>query len=295
MYNDIPKLPITHPEIKSEPPTVMAVIATKEPIDDLINYYSSWDRLKRAVTWLKRFLKVLQKKAQPSAYLTADEVTNAEQCIIKHVQTSAFSADMKRLVSGRTLPIHSPLHRLDPYIDDDGLLVGGGGGGRLRHSGLQLSAKHPCILPYRHPVSSFVARSVHERCHLGREWVVSLIRKSYWIINVRSLVYKTCKDCVTCKKLFAPSAVQKMADLLKSYCSITSFHLTKYQLIASDHIQSSIAEPPANDMVVYSHATCSLHGRPFLRILHQWHAKVHIQTWKAITHQVRQGHKLYCC
>ena len=117
---------------------------------------------------------------------------------------------MKRLVSGRTLPTHSPLHRLDPYIDDDGLLVVGG---RLRHSGLQLSAKHPCILPYRHTVSSLVARSVHERCHLGREWVVSLIRKSYWIINVRSLVYKTCKDCVTCKKLFAPSAVQKMADL----------------------------------------------------------------------------------
>ena len=116
MYNDIPKLPITHPEIKSEPPTVMAVIATKEPIDDLINYYSSWDRLKRAVAWLKRFLKVLQKKAQPSAYLTADEVTNAEQCIIKHVQTSAFSADMKRLVSGRTLSIHSPLHRLDPTL-----------------------------------------------------------------------------------------------------------------------------------------------------------------------------------
>ena len=156
----IPKLPITHPEIKSEPSTTMAVIATKEPMDDLINYYSNWDRLKRAVAWLKRFLKVLQKKAQPSAYLVADEITNAEQCIIKHVQTSVFPADMKRLVSGRTLSRQSPLHRLDPYIDDDGLLVVGG---RRRHSGLQLSAKDPCILPYRHPVSSLVARSVRER------------------------------------------------------------------------------------------------------------------------------------
>ena len=249
MYNDIPKLPITHPEIKSEPPTVMAVIATKEPIDDLINYYSSWDRLKRAVAWLKRFLKVLQKKAQPSAYLTADEVTNAEQCIIKHVQTSAFSADMKRLVSGRTLPIHSPLHRLDPYIDDDGLLVVGG---RLRHSGLQLSAKHPCILPYRHPVSSLVARSVHERCHLGREWVVSLIRKSYWIINVRSLVYKTCKDCVTCKKLFAPSAVQKMADLPEERL--------QYDKLPFDHVSADCFGPYS---VKYRRTTCKRYGCVF--------------------------------
>ena len=154
----------------------MAVIATKEPIDELINHYSSWRRLKRSVAWLKRFLKVLQKKAQPSDHLEADEVAWAEQCIIKHVQSSAFSADIKRLISGTTLPRHSPLYNLDPYINDDGLLVVGG---RLRHSGLQLSAKHPCILPYRHPVSSLVARSVHERCHLGREWVVSLIRKSY--------------------------------------------------------------------------------------------------------------------
>ena len=249
MYNDIPKLPITCPEIKSEPPTVMAVIATKEPIDDLINYYSSWDRLKRAVAWLKRFLKVLQKKAQPSAYLTADEVTNAERCIIKHVQTSAFSADMKRLVSGRTLPIHSPLHRLDPYTDDDGLLVVGG---RLRHSGLQLSAKHPCILPYRHTVSSLVARSDHECCHLGREWVVSLIRKSYWIINVRSLVYKTCKDCVTCKKLFAPSAVQKMADLPEERL--------QYDKLPFDHVSADCFGPYS---VKYRRTTCKRYGCVF--------------------------------
>ena len=104
MYSDIPKLPITHTEIKSELPTAVAVIATKEPMDDLINYYSNWDRFKRAVAWLKRFLKVLQKKAQPSAYLIADEITNAEKCIFKHVQTSTFSADIKRLVSGKTLP-----------------------------------------------------------------------------------------------------------------------------------------------------------------------------------------------
>ena len=199
--------------------------------------------------WLKRFLKVLQKKAQPSAYLTADEVTNAEQCIIKHVQTSAFSADMKRLVSGRTLPIHSPLHRLDPYIDDDGLLVVGG---RLRHSGLQLSAKHPCILPYRHPVSSLVARSVHERCHLGREWVVSLIRKSYWIINVRSLVYKTCKDCVTCKKLFAPSAVQKMADLPEERL--------QYDKLPFDHVSADCFGPCS---VKYRRTTCKRYGCVF--------------------------------
>ena len=244
-----PTLPNIHPEIKPEAPTAMAVIATKEPIDELINHYSSWHRLKRSVAWLKRFLKVLQKKAQPSNHLEADEVTCAEQCIIKHVQSSAFSADIKRLVSGTTLPRHSPLYNLDPYINDDGLLVVGG---RLRHSGLQLSAKHPCILPYRHPVSTLVARSVHERCHLGREWVVSLIRKSYWIIKVRSLVYKTCKDCMTCKKLFAPSGVQKMADLPEERL--------QYDKLPFDHVSVDCFGPY---LVKYRRTTCKRYGCVF--------------------------------
>ena len=244
-----PTLPNIHPEIKPEAPTAMAVIATKEPIDELINHYSSWHRLKRSVAWLKRFLKVLQKKAQPSDHLEADEVACAEQCIIKHVQLSAFSADIKRLISGTTLPRHSPLYNLDPYINDDGLLVVGG---RLRHSGLQLSAKHPCILPYRHPVSSLVARSVHERCHLGREWVVSLIRKSYWIIKVRSLVYKTCNDCITCKKLFAPSGVQKMADLPEERL--------QYDKLPFDHVSVDCFGPYS---VKYRRTTCKRYGCVF--------------------------------
>ena len=244
-----PTLPNIHPEIKPEAPTAIAVIATKEPIDELINHYSSWHRLKRSVAWLKRFLKVLQKKAQPSNHLEADEVACAEQCIIKHVQWSAFSADIKRLVSGTTLPRHSPLYNLDLYINDDGLLVVGG---RLRHSGLQLSAKHPCILPYRHPVSTLVARSVHERCHLGREWVVSLIRKSYWIIKVRSLVYKTCKDCITCKKLFAPSGVQKMADLPEERL--------QYDKLPFDHVSVDCFGPYS---VKYRRTTCKRYGCVF--------------------------------
>ena len=243
-----PTLPNIHPEIKPEAPTAMAVIATKEPIDELINHYSSWHRLKRSVAWLKRFLKVLQKKAQPSDHLEADEVAWAEQCIIKHIQSSAFSADIKRLISGTTLPRHSPLYNLDPYINDDGLLVVGG---RLRHSGLKLS-KHPCILPYRHPVSSLVARSVHERCHLGREWVVSLIKKSYWIIKVRSLVYTTCKDCITCKKLFAPSGVQKMADLPEERL--------QYDKLPFDHVSVDCFGPHS---VKYRRTTCKRYGCVF--------------------------------
>ena len=82
---------------------------------------------------------------------------------------------------------YSSLYNLDPYIYDCGLLVVGG---RLRHSGLQLSAKHPCILPYRHPVSTLVTRSVHDRCHLGREWVLSqkvLLDHQSEIIGVQDL------------------------------------------------------------------------------------------------------------
>ena len=59
----------------------------------------------------------------------------------------------------------------------------------------------------------------HNRCHVGTEWLLSQLRMKYWIIKARSVIKQVKRKCVTCRRLYAPPASQKMADLPPDRCS----------------------------------------------------------------------------
>ena len=134
----------------------------------------------------------------------------SEEKVIRHVQQDAFHTELALLASKQRIPRGHYLEKLDPLVNDRGILVVGG---RLHHTNLGEDQKHPPILPSKHVISKLICKSVHERCHLGREWVVSLVRRNYWIPKIREIVYKVCKDCIMCKILFAKCNTQKMANL----------------------------------------------------------------------------------
>jgi len=70
------------------------------------------------------------------------------------------------------------------------------------------------ILPKVHPVVTLVVRHFHVlSCHAGREHVVSLIRRRYWIIKCRLAVRRVLSACVICKRLKVEPLGQRMADL----------------------------------------------------------------------------------
>ena len=73
--------------------------------------------------------------------------------------------------------------------------------------------KFPIILPYQNNISTLIVRSIHNRCHLGSEWLLSLLYKKFCIIKARSVIRRVSMNCVTCKKLFAAASCQKMVDL----------------------------------------------------------------------------------
>ena len=66
IQNSNPSLPDSHPDIKAEPQISMVVVAKREPMDLLIDYYSDWEKLKRAVAWIQMVFRVLNKDAQPA-------------------------------------------------------------------------------------------------------------------------------------------------------------------------------------------------------------------------------------
>ena len=56
----------------------------------------------------------------------------------------------------------STLYRLDPFVDDNGILRVGG---RLRRARPEYKEKHPAILPKGNHVSKLIVRHYHGQVH----------------------------------------------------------------------------------------------------------------------------------
>ena len=208
-------IPDDDPEIKKETTSMVSKTDVAHPIDTLLNYYSSYYRLKKAVCWLLRVKNVLRKSIRIKGAITLPEMTIAEMYILKHVQSSAYSTEIKHLTSHGHVQISSTIRKLDPVLDSDELLVVGG---RLNDAPVMISARHPIILPYEHRLSQLIVEDTHGATHLGTEWTLSQLRCKYWITKCRKLILKVKSKCITCKKLFGQTMNQKMAHLPPERC-----------------------------------------------------------------------------
>ncbi|XP_068224528.1 uncharacterized protein, partial [Palaemon carinicauda] len=187
---------------------VSAVTISEEPhgFTRLIEYFSSWSRLQKAVSVFQQLKSILSGKRKGCV------TTDAERAIIMYVQREVFGDEVKALSRELSVGKSSPIYKLDPFLDsEDGLLKVGG---RLRRSDIPQSAKHPILLPKKHHVTTLLIRHEHELlAHSGRNHVLSNLRQKYWIINANATVRNVLFHCVTCRKLKEPALSQKMADL----------------------------------------------------------------------------------
>ena len=185
-----------------------------DPIETLVNHYSSWYRLKRAIAWLLHFKQWLRRKQTDMRHnkdISVQDLQEAEKVLIKHVQKRHYTKEISGLTSShfKDSSIRS-LRSLDPVLDTDGILRVGG---RMKFSSVNEVSKQPVIIPFSHPIARIIVQEFHNKAHLGTEWVLSHIRRKYWIVKARSLIKNISRKCVTCRKLYAPPAWQKMADL----------------------------------------------------------------------------------
>ncbi|XP_068234193.1 uncharacterized protein [Palaemon carinicauda] len=187
---------------------VSAVKISEEPhgFTRLIEYFSSWSRLQKAVSVFQQLKSILSVKRKGSV------TTDAERAIIMYVQREVFGDEVKALSRELSVGKSSPIYKLDPFLDsEDGLLKVGG---RIRKSDIPRYAKHPILLPKKHHVTTLLIRHKHELlAHSGRNHVLSNLRQKYWIINANATVRNVLFHCITCRKLKEPALSQKMADL----------------------------------------------------------------------------------
>lgn len=204
---------------------VSLVQPTPVEIDELFNRFSSWFKLKKFVTWTLRYKSQLRyaaakrKRSEAKPFhserkilpLDVKEMEDAEEAIIKAVQSRSFSEELSSLASAqKEVKKSSRIVKLDPILVNGVIRVGG----RLHNSPIGQEAKHPVILPKEHHVSALIIHHYHLISgHSGVEHTLSLIRLKYWITQARVSIRRMLSSCFNCKRRQAPVSQQKMASL----------------------------------------------------------------------------------
>jgi transposase InsO family protein len=224
------------PEVKQCKQANLIQAAEEDILTKMFKRFSSWERLRVAVAWLLRYKNFLVKayrlrhrkvnnaNAERSGAVTVQELKDAEMEIIKYVQRQSFPREITSLkeckpsrskcgvlVSGKkTVERTSPTFKLNPLLLDDVLCVGG----RLENASIPERSKHPPILPKENHVCELIVRHYHLMYgHAGKEHVLSLIRRDFWIIRARVMVKRLIGQCFDCRRRNAPPCEQVMADL----------------------------------------------------------------------------------
>ena len=142
--------------------------------------------------------------------ITVSDLQEAENLILKAAQEDGFSEELKVLQNMTKYPsdhkaIQSPnqeiktsskLYRLDPFLDENGIIRVGG---TIKRSVFSIEEIHPVLLPKDCAVTELLLSHFHAKCcHAGRNSTLNEIRASgYRIMKGRACVTSFIHKCVT--------------------------------------------------------------------------------------------------
>ena len=207
------------PEVKQERKICLATAQCITDICDIFLRFSSWYKLKKCISWILRYknnlLKVAKREKKvdgkaESPFISIEEMNQAEYEILKNVQIQYFQEKYEDLAMGRGVKKSSRLIKLDPVLHKGLIRVGG----RLTFANIAEDTKHQIILPKESHVTKLIIEHFHIASgHSGREYVLSLLRRKYWILKGSSTVRTILSRCFNCRLRQSPPVRQKMADL----------------------------------------------------------------------------------
>ncbi|UYV72368.1 hypothetical protein LAZ67_9002823 [Cordylochernes scorpioides] len=180
---------------------------------EVVTKYSTFNKTRRIIAWCLRFItncRVSLKKREIGT-LSKKELENAVIRIIGWIQEDEFGEEMQDLRNTGHASRKSRILQLNPFIDATGMLRVGG---RIQFANVGPDQKFPLLLPKNHHFTKLIILHFHTRyLHAGPQLVLSLIRNSYWIMGGRDIVRRIIKQCITCFRFRAKTAVQIMGNL----------------------------------------------------------------------------------
>lgn len=204
------KLSVGDPELRKVTTLkTTASVSNEFNIVDRLTVFSRWSTAVGAVARLKRAATVSRNSQSPAS---CSERKDSEMFIIKSLQRKSFPGEIHELCSTQSIKGTSPLYKLDPYLDEHGIIRVGG---RLKKGDMPEEVKHPIILPKESHVTKLLISHLHEQIkHQGRGITLNEIRSNgYWIIGGSKAVQSVIHKCIICRKLRRPVEEQRMADL----------------------------------------------------------------------------------
>ena len=176
-----------------------------------LSQFSSWTKMKRIVALCLQFPKE-SERGRSRSELCVQLLSQAETAIVKMVQSETYGLEIQQLQEEGKIPSAKPIAKLDPFLDDQGVLRVGG---RLRQADMAFNKKHPALLPKEHPVTKALLLHLHQHtAHQGRGMLVSTLRNNgFWIVGASRMAGSLIHKCVTCRKLRGTLCEQRMADL----------------------------------------------------------------------------------
>ncbi|ODM87348.1 Pro-Pol polyprotein, partial [Orchesella cincta] len=180
---------------------------------DLLQKYSSFQKLIRVTAYVKRFIKLYLKQSTMKGPLTCEELKEAELLWIRNIQQSSFKREIKSLSNSEELHRASSLKQLTPFIDSDGLLRASG---RLTNSDLPYNQKFPIIIPHDNYLCKLIIHDAHLKLlHAGCQLLWSHLQQQYWITKAKSTIRNQIRKCIICRRYRADKMQQLMGSLPK--------------------------------------------------------------------------------
>lgn len=170
--------------------------------------FSTYQRLLRATASVLLFI---DKCRHRESHMTPTHLDKAEKLLLKKVQEDSFPEEIALLRGGKPIMKTSRLKKLDPELDEDGLLRLRG---RVDAANLPQPTKRPAILDGKHKIVRLIVLQEHVNAgHAGRERVVNELRQKYWILKLRPTVRAVARACQLCRVRNSKPCVPICGDL----------------------------------------------------------------------------------
>ena len=168
--------------------------------------------MKKVVAWILKYMKILSSRVRqnsvkilPKIGLDVSLIEEAQQEVIRLHQQQAFKEEVEALVHSsngdrKILMKRSSVYKLDPFIDEGGLLRVGG---RLRKSNLRFTDVHSILLSKDSCITRLIVEWCHQKtAHGGRGLTINEIRSNgLWVVQCNTIVRSLVGKCVRCPLL----------------------------------------------------------------------------------------------
>jgi len=212
--NDIPTVTSEQnpAEVEKEAKSEQKLVSHTLRDVSLLKKFSRLIKLLRVVAYIIRFKANCAKKdPRLSGELTPLELNNALLCVCKLSQVSQFPEEVTSLREQKPVSRGSKLLSLDPFLDEHGVLRVGG---RLQHSTLDETTKHPIILSHKCVLVQLLINKIHlDTLHGSFQTVYSQLRQKFWVTRARDVTRHIVRRCVPCRKIQAKRMTQLMGSL----------------------------------------------------------------------------------